>query len=180
MRETFREVVGLDAATAEHALQMYRRHCAEVGAKESSVYDGVPDLLNALSAAGWPMAVATSKVEDQALRMVEHHGLARHLVTLCGTSDDEGRYTKRDVIRECLRRLQERGVDVSRPLMVGDRGYDVQSAVAEGVPAVMVLWGYGSPDEGEQALATADSPQALTRLLLDLSTPPQVSALSVP
>jgi phosphoglycolate phosphatase len=180
MRATFREVVGLDAATAEQALQLYRRHYAETGALDSSVYDGVPDLLEALSEAGVPMAVATSKVEDQAHRVVERHGLARHLVTLCGTSDAEGRYTKREVIRETLSRLRERGVDVSRPLMVGDRGYDVLSAAAEGVPAVMVLWGYGSPDEGEQAVATADSPQALARLLLHTSMPPQAAALSAP
>ena len=176
MRETFREVIGLDEATAEHALQLYRSHYAAIGAMDSSVYDGVQDLLAALSEADVPMAVATSKVEDQAHRVVERHGLAGHLITLCGTSDAEGRYTKRDVIRECLRRLQERGVDVSRPLMVGDRGYDVLSAAAEGVPAVMVMWGYGSPDEAEPALATADSPQALARLLLST----HAAALSTP
>jgi phosphoglycolate phosphatase len=77
---------------------------------------------------GLPMGVATSKVEDQAERITEHHGLAAHLVTVCGTSDAAGRATKRDVIRECLRRMREQGVDVSRPLMVGDRGYDVLSA----------------------------------------------------
>jgi phosphoglycolate phosphatase len=178
MRQTFREVVGLDPSTAEQAVQLYRRHYAEIGAMDSSVYDGVPDLLEALSAAGWPMAVATSKVEDQAHRIVEHHGLGAHLSTVCGTSDSESRSTKRQVIRECLSRLREQGVDVSRPLMVGDRGYDVRSAAAEGVPAIMVLWGYGSPDESGQALATADSPQALARLLLRVSESPEPAAMS--
>ena len=166
MRQTFRELVGLDELTAELALRLYRRYYAEIGALDSSVYDGVPDLLEALSAAGWPMAVATSKVEDQADRVVEHYGLAAHMVTVCGTSDAEGRTSKREVIRECLRRMHERGVDVSRPLMVGDRGYDVLSAAAEGVPAIRVLWGYGTPDESAEAVATAESPQALARLLL--------------
>jgi phosphoglycolate phosphatase len=166
MHQTFREVVGLDELTAERAVRLYRRYYAEIGAMDSSVYDGVPDLLEALSAVGWPMAVATSKVEDQAHRVTEHYGLAAHMVTVCGTSDVEGRFTKREVIRECLRRMKERGVDVSRPLMVGDRGYDVLSAAAEGVPTIRVLWGYGTPDESAEALATADSPQALARLLL--------------
>ena len=169
MRESFREVVGLDEVTTERAVRSYRLHYAEIGALDSSVYAGVPDLLDALSAAGWPMAVATSKVEDQAHRVVEHYGLAAHMVTVCGTSDAEGRFTKREVIRECLRRMHEHGVDVSRPLMVGDRGYDVISAAAEGVPAIRVLWGYGTPDESAEALMTADSPQALARLLLSSS-----------
>ena len=100
---------------------LYRRHYAETGALDNSVYDGVPDLLERLTTAGWPMAVATSKVEDQADRVAQHHGLAGHMVTVGGTFDAAGRSTKREVIRECLRRMRERGVDVSRPLMVGDR-----------------------------------------------------------
>jgi phosphoglycolate phosphatase len=178
MRESFREVLGLDQATAEQALELYRRHYAEIGAMDSSMYDGVPDLLETLSTAGWPMAVATSKVEDQAHRIVEHHGLGAHLSTVCGTSDADGRSTKRQVIRECLSRLGEQGVDVSRPLMVGDRGYDVLSAAAEGVPTIRVLWGYGSPDESAQALATANSPQALAHLLLRASESPELAAMS--
>ena len=169
MRQTFREVVGLDDSAAESAVRLYRRHYAEIGALDSRVYDGVPELLEALAAAGWPMAVATSKVEDQAVRIAEHYGLAEHMVTVCGTSDAQGRRTKREVIRECLRRMDERGVDVSRPLMVGDRGYDVLSAAAEGVPAIRVLWGYGSPEESAEALATAASPQDLAGLLLSSS-----------
>lgn len=166
MRETFREVVGLDQATAERALLLYRQGYAETGALDSRVYDGVPELLDAVAASGLPMAVATSKVEDQAVRVVEHYGLASRLVTVCGTSDAEGRSTKRDVIRECLRRIRDRGVDVSSPLMIGDRGYDVQSAAAEGVQAVHVLWGYGTPDESVGAVATVASPEALARLVV--------------
>ena len=165
MRQSFLEVVGLDPATAERALVLYRRHYAETGALDSSLYDGVPELLDALAASGLPMAVATSKVEDQAVRVADHYGLASRLVTVCGTSDVDGRATKREVIRECLRRMREQGVDVSAPLMVGDRGYDVQSAAAEGVPTVHVLWGYGTRDESLGAVATAASPAALERWL---------------
>jgi phosphoglycolate phosphatase len=171
MRQTLREVVGLDEAAAERALRLYRRRYAETGVFDSTVYRGVPELLDAVAASGLPMAVATSKVEDQAVRIAEHHGLAARLVTVCGTSDAEGRSTKGEVIRECLRRMGEHGVDVSSPLMVGDRGYDVLSAAAEGVPAVHVLWGYGAPDESAEALATATSPEALARLLVPPSEP---------
>jgi phosphoglycolate phosphatase len=171
MRQTFREVVGLDEPAAERALRLYRADYAERGALNSRIYDGVPGLLETLAAAGLPMGVATSKVEDQAERITEHYGLAAHLVTVCGTSDAEGRATKRDVIRECLRRMREDGVDVSRPLMVGDRGYDVLSAAAEGIPAIRVLWGYGDPTESARAHATVDSPQALARLLSSSGRP---------
>ncbi|WP_326778899.1 HAD hydrolase-like protein [Streptomyces sp. NBC_01445] len=166
MYQTFREVVCLDGPTAKRALQLYRAEYARTGALDSSVYEGVPDLLEALARAGFPMAVATSKVEDQAVRITEHYGLAAHMVTVCGTSDVAGRSSKRDVIRECLQRLRLHGVDISRPLMVGDRGYDVLSAAAEGIPAIRVLWGYGAADESAHAYATAKSPLALAQRLL--------------
>lgn len=171
MHLTFREVLGLDEPTADRALRLYRADYAARGALNSRVYDGVPGLLETLAAGGFPLGVATSKVEDQAERITAHHGLTAHLVTVCGTSDDAGRATKRDVIRECLRRMQERGVDVSRPLMVGDRGYDVLSAAAEGIPAVRVLWGYGTPAESVDAHATVDSPQVLAWLLMPSGRP---------
>lgn len=171
MYQTFREVLGLDEPTAERALRLYRADYAARGALNSRVYDGVPGLLETLAAGGFPMGVATSKVEDQAERITAHHGLATHLMTVCGTSDAAGRATKRDVIRECLRRLQEQGVDVSRPLMVGDRGYDVLSAAAESIPAVRVLWGYGDAAESVGAHATVGSPQALAQLLMPSGRP---------
>lgn len=67
--------------------------------------------------------------------------------------------------------MWEQGVDVSQPLMVGDRGYDVLSAAAEGIPAVRVLWGCGTPAESVNAHATVDSPQALARLLMPPGRP---------
>ncbi|MEV4734636.1 HAD hydrolase-like protein [Saccharopolyspora sp. NPDC049426] len=167
MYETFRHIVGLDEPTARRALQVYRTAYAEKGALDSRPYDGIPALLDTLAEAGLPMAVATSKVEDQAERIVRHHGLESRLVTVCGTSDAAGRETKRAVIKECLTRLQGRGLDVSNPLMVGDRGYDVDSATAEGIPAIHVLWGYGEADETAGAIASADSPQVLAKILLD-------------
>ncbi|MEV7392778.1 HAD hydrolase-like protein [Streptomyces sp. NPDC091215] len=166
MYQTFREVVGLDEPTAKRALRFYRAEYARTGALDSRVYDGVPALLEILESAGLPMAVATSKVEDQAVRITEHYGLAKHMVTVCGTSDAAGRSDKTEVIRECLRRLRRQGVDISRPLMVGDRGYDVLSAADVGIPTIRVLWGYGAADESARACATVDSPRALVQRLL--------------
>ncbi|TDC65963.1 HAD family hydrolase [Micromonospora sp. KC207] len=171
MYQSFRNVLGLDELTASRALQLYRAAYVERGALNSRLYDEVPALLETLAAAGFPMAVATSKVEHQAERIIEHYGLTAHLVTVCGTSDGAGRSTKRDVIRECLLRLRAQGIDASRPLMVGDRGYDVQSAAAEGIPAIRVLWGYGAPVESTGAYATAESPRALARMLVSPREP---------
>lgn len=171
MYESFRHVLGLDELTARRALQVYRVEYAKTGTLESRPYEGIPALLNALAEAGLPMAVATSKVEDQAERIMRHHGLASRLQTVCGTSDAAGRNSKRAVIRECLRRLRARGVDVSDTVMVGDRRYDIDSATAEGILAIHVRWGYGGTDDSIGAVATADSPEVLAKMLLDETMP---------
>jgi p-hydroxybenzoate 3-monooxygenase len=67
------------------------------------VYDGVPGLLQALAAAGLPMAVATSKLEDQAERITEHHSLAADLATDYLAGADGSRSICRFEVPESLR-----------------------------------------------------------------------------
>ncbi|WP_063647546.1 MULTISPECIES: HAD hydrolase-like protein [Streptomyces] len=178
MYESFRHRLGLDEPTALRALAAYRAHYAAHGALDSALYDGVAGALKALAAAGLPMGVATSKVEDQARRVVAHYGLDPWFEAVCGIDDRTGRTTKRQVIRECLARLARRGIDVSAPLMVGDRSYDITSAAAEGIPAVHVLWGYGDRAESAGAVATLAEPEHLTALttFTVLTPPPDQSA----
>jgi phosphoglycolate phosphatase len=165
MYDTFRNVVGLDEPTSRAALAAYRAEYARHGAAAAAPYDGIPELLDALAARGVPMGVATSKVEDQAELMARRFGLDSRLRTVCGVADEAGRTTKRLVIRECLTRLRASGADVRRPIMVGDRAYDVESAAAEGIPAVHVRWGYGGPAESAGAVACVAEPAELIALL---------------
>lgn len=165
MYDSFRHVVGLDEPTARAALVAYRAEYARHGASAAAPYDGIRELLDALARRGLPMGVATSKVEDQAELMTRRFGLAPRLMAVCGVSDAAGRTTKRQVIRACLARLRARGADVRRPLMVGDRAYDIESAAAEGIPAVHVRWGYGGPAESAGGVASVTAPAQLTDLL---------------
>jgi len=167
MIESFRTVSQLDEKTAQKALQHYRKAYAEHGAEQSSPYDGIIDLLERLHSTGIPMAVATSKVEDQAIRLARMFGIDCHFVNVCGASDTEGRASKADVIAELLLRLHSTGVDISSPAMVGDRSYDVAGAAKHGIPTIFALWGYGEAKEASQAAAVAPSPAALLPLILD-------------
>ena len=167
MIESFRSVSQLDEKTAQKALQHYRKAYADHGAEQSSPYDGIIDLLERLHSAGIPMAVATSKVEDQAIRLARMFGIDCHFITVCGASDSEGRASKADVIAELLLRLHSTGVDISSPAMVGDRSYDVAGAAIHGIPTIFALWGYGEAEEASQAAAVAASPAALLPLILE-------------
>jgi len=50
--------------------------------------------------------------------------------------------------------------------MVGDRSHDTIGALANGVPTILVEWGYGSPAEADDALAIVHSTDQLRGLLI--------------
>ena len=163
--DSLRLTAGFDDAEAWEALNVYRDHYAD-HVLRSPVFPGVAGVLERLHAAGVPVALATSKPESMAREVLDHAGLTQYFTVITGASDDEELSTKADVVREALRRLREGGVDVSNPVMVGDRGYDTLGAGANGVPTILVEWGYGSPAEASDAMAVVHSTDQLRNLLL--------------
>ena len=159
--DSFRDLAGFTTEQAEHALTIYRPRYLEVGVFDAHVYDGVPEVLAAIHAAGIPLSLATSKPETPARVVLEHFDLAKYFTELTGASDDERRSAKADVVEEALRRLAAGGADISRPVMVGDRHHDVDGAAAHHVPTIFVTWGYGDPAEEAGSIAIARSPAQL-------------------
>ncbi|NQW90213.1 HAD hydrolase-like protein [Curtobacterium sp. VKM Ac-2861] len=164
--DTFRVAMGMDEAQAEHTLAVYREHYFSHGALDSTMFPGIDVVLRALHDAGLPISTATSKPETPATYILEHYGLTGDIDIITGASDDEVRSSKADVVEEALRRLDSRGFDISRPVLIGDRVHDVEGATVHGVPVVFAEWGYGSPAEAEGTIATAATPLDLLPILL--------------
>lgn len=150
----------------QRALEIYREEYQARGAFDSTLYPGVPEVLHAVHDAGIPLALATSKPERQAKRILAHYGLDHLFTFIGGGSDDETRSEKEDVVAWVLDHLRADGVDLSNPVMVGDRTHDVIGARANGVPTISVEWGYGSPAEWTGAIAIAADPAELRAELL--------------
>lgn len=163
--DSFRDLGGFDAEESQRALEVYRRHYLAEGVFDATVYEGIPEVLRAISEAGIPLSLATSKPETPATLVLEHYGLAHYFDELTGASDDETRSAKADVVAEALRRLAADGFDLARPVMVGDRVHDIHGAAAHGVPTIFVTWGYGAPEEAAGAVAVIDQPEQLIALL---------------
>ena len=163
--ESFTKYAGLTGEGLAEAMRIYRARYLEVGALDSSVFPGVGDLLRRVHEAGIPTSLATSKPEVPATKMLDHFGLTGYLDVITGASDDEVRSAKADVVEEALLRLGARGVDLSRPVLVGDREHDVQGAAVHGVPTIVVEWGYGSVAEQVGAVGVASTPDELADLL---------------
>ncbi|KUH84131.1 MULTISPECIES: HAD-IA family hydrolase [unclassified Mycobacterium] len=148
MHHTLRRL-GLGEQTGA-AIAAYRADYVTRGWAMNRVFDGIPALLCDLRAAGVRLAVATSKAEPTAQRILAHFGLADCFEVIAGASVDGSRATKVDVVAHALAQL---GRLPERTLMVGDRSHDVEGAAAHGIDTVVVGWGYGSGDFDDPAAA---------------------------
>lgn len=143
-------------------IDAYRDHYGRVSMFDTSLYTGVREVLDGLSASGVRLAVATSKPEHYAVPILERLGIGGHFEVVGGDSLDGARPTKAHVIEHVLALLG--GPDPADVLMVGDRSHDVLGARSHGVECAAVAWGYAMPGELE-----AVAPAALCRAPSDLA-----------
>jgi phosphoglycolate phosphatase len=118
----------------------YRQRYGEIGYAENVIYPGVSAALERLASDGVRMGVCTSKRQDFAERILELFDLRAHFTFVCG--GDIG--VRKD---EQLRSLREEGRVSDEAVVIGDRASDVFAARANGLRAVGVLWGHGTPEE---------------------------------
>jgi phosphoglycolate phosphatase len=141
MDDTFRAM-----ELGEHADAAIAAFRAEYGARGwamNALFDGIAQLLADLRAAGVRLAVATSKLEPTARRILAHFELEQYFEVVAGASPDGSRKTKEEVLAHALAQLRPLP---ERVVMVGDRSHDVDGAAAHGIDAVVVGWGYGKAD----------------------------------
>ncbi|MBQ8258657.1 MAG: HAD family hydrolase [Clostridia bacterium] len=143
---------GFDHEKALLAVDYYREYFAPKGIYENRPYDGIPELLRDLKAAGRKLYLATSKPEPYALEIVKHFGLWQYLDGLFGSTMTEERTKKEEVVAYAL---ENTGIDKDNVVMIGDRSHDIIGAKANGVRSIGVLFGYGSREELEDAGADA-------------------------
>ena len=137
---------------AEAAIAAFRAEYGARGWAMNTLFDGIAQLLADLRAADVLLAVATSKLEPTARRILAHFELEQYFEVVAGASPDGSRKTKEEVLAHALAQLQPLP---ERVLMVGDRSHDVDGAAAHGIDAVVVGWGYGQAD-----FADGDTPAA--------------------
>ncbi|WP_040167858.1 HAD hydrolase-like protein [Microbacterium gorillae] len=168
MFETFQLRFGMTPEQAREAVTHYRSLNKRDGtARGARTFPGMTELVAELHALGVPQATASSKPENQVIDLMDHFGLTPSLTAIVGASPDErSRATKTDVIREALRQLDAAGVDVSRPVLVGDRHHDIAGGAETGVPVIFVRWGFSDPSESDGAAGVAATPAELRSLLL--------------
>ena len=149
LQDGFALVLGVPAVDVARAVTAYREHYAAGAVLDVTVHDGVPELLDVLAAAGAVLAVATSKPEPFARRVLAHTGLLPSFASVHGATLDGAVRHKDQVVAAALA-AHPGGRD---PVLVGDRSHDVLGAAAHGLPCIGAGW--GPAEDGELAAAGA-------------------------
>lgn len=182
IRPAFGEILqSQDAGLIERAVAAYRERFASVGLYENRVYDGVPEALDGLRAAGCRLYVATSKPQLYAEEVLRHFSLDAYFDDVQGNEPDGRLDDKAELVRELVER---RGLAAGESMMVGDRRHDVAAAKSNGLRCVGVTYGYGSEEElasagadhivgGPGAIGELIKATYITRTLCELSVEEQ-------
>ena len=131
-------------AQVEWAVEAYRSYYHEQGQYQCSLFPGVAQMMQRLREAGVCMCTATSKPVEVVRPMLQRLGLEPYFAMVGGASMDASLDTKTAVVNHVLSQPFLAG---RRVLMVGDRQDDIKGANNCGLPAVGILYGYGSRRE---------------------------------
>ncbi len=150
--ESFRTYSQFDESRAKEAVEYYREYYSTVGMYESTLYDGIPDLLEKLYRQKKTLIVATSKPTPYAKRVLSHFALDKFFTSIVGSHFDGTRSSKKEIIESILLTLKQ--VSKRHVVMIGDRGYDIIGAHAHGIDSIAVTYGYGTLEEITRANPT--------------------------
>jgi phosphoglycolate phosphatase len=154
-----------DEGYEELRVQWFERYQSNM-AVHSTLFDGIPDLLDGLAAAGMAWGIVTNKPARFTDPLVPQIGLAHAGCVISGDTTPHAKPHPAPLL-EAARRLD---IDPTHCWYVGDDQRDIEAGRAAGLVTVACNWGYcGSIDPATWgADHLLDTPQQLLQLLRQL------------
>jgi phosphoglycolate phosphatase len=146
LKKRFLELFEADEKTADNFVKLFREEYAKGDIFLADRYPGIDDCLAKLHER-LPLAVATNKREDLAIKLLEKFEMTSYFDAICG-SDVASTMNKEQIVANAVKWLGAEPVDC---LMVGDSPNDAEAAGRLGMPFVGVTYGYGFKSEADLA-----------------------------
>lgn len=147
--EEWQRCFGFTPEESSKALLIFREYYSVYGWWDNEIYPGVKEMLEKLKNAGKKIILATSKPEIFAKKVLELFDISKYFDFIGGASTDKTRDKKSEVLEYSLASV---GVsDKSKAILVGDRVYDSEGAIACGIDSLGVLYAHGSDSEVRSA-----------------------------
>jgi phosphoglycolate phosphatase len=133
------------------------------GDVDEPLFDGVLELLDALEAEGWLLAVATGKSDRGLKHCLEAHDIHARFVSL-QTADRHPSKPHPSMVEQAI---ADAGAAPERTIVVGDTSFDMAMAVNAGAAGIGAGWGYHEAEEllDAGAVAVADHPLDVLNLV---------------
>ena len=152
-------------STIAEAIQRFRIDYGNNWHINTTLYPGIPDLLNQLTDAGLSMSILSNKPHVFTGLCVEHFLSNWHFEQILGHRPEVPKKPDGSGAVEIAKTLQ---LSPSQILFIGDSAVDMQTAANAGMDGAGVLWGFRGADELRQNGATylASTPSELGQILL--------------
>ena len=108
-----------------------------------TIFDGVPELLDALEDDGYVLAIVTSRSNRRLHELIDETGIGGRFVAIKSADQGPGKPNP-FLLNEAMK---EAGVDAADTVMIGDTTYDVLTGRNAGTGAIGVTWGVHPADE---------------------------------
>ncbi len=144
---SFVNFCGMTNEQAEQAVEYYRESYNVSGAFKNVPYPHIFELLDDLKEAGATLAVATSKPDNIAYRVLDYFKLSPYFSHVFAPDELEHTGRKSILIESALQVCQ---VPANRTVMIGDTQFDTVGAREAGTNFIGVLYGFGTQAEMEQ------------------------------
>lgn len=143
---------GLTKKQAKEAVQLYREFFVPHGMFESTVYEGITELLQSLKKANKKLYIVSSKPTDEAKKIALHHNLHHYFEAIVGCKIDLSNSEKAELIGEALDYYPKE--TKKSFVMVGDRKYDILGTKPHSIDSIGVTYGFGTLAELKRAKPT--------------------------
>jgi phosphoglycolate phosphatase len=133
------------------------------GMVEEPLFDGIVDLLDALEADDWLLAVATGKSDRGLKHCLDEHGLHARFVSL-QTADRHPSKPHPSMVDQAI---ADAGAAPETTIVVGDTSFDMAMALAARATGIGAGWGYHDAHDLIEAgaVAVADTPSEVLTLV---------------
>jgi phosphoglycolate phosphatase len=133
------------------------------GQVKEPLFDGILELLDALEADGWLLAVATGKSDRGLKHCLEQHGIHGRFVSL-QTAD---RHPSKPHPSMVERAIADAATSPAMTIVVGDTSFDMAMSANVGATGIGAGWGYHDASELREAgaVAVAEWPPEVLELI---------------
>lgn len=163
MKEEMMKSYHFTEEQAMEAVRLYRERYTPIGIYETSLYDGITELLEKLKKSGKIIAMATSKPQSMAEEVLKYLKIDSYFDFVMGADMVGGKQSKSEVLNALFEVLPTK--DKAKMLMVGDTIFDVKGAGAVNIDCIGVSYGYGDKNEMLEsgAIAVVDTAMELLK-----------------